>query len=119
LIWITMETRKKAKLLYEAGLDMKGLDALCLDVRGISSITDYMIIISGTSDRHVKAIADNVMDELKKMGEATKRAEGMEDGNWVLVDAFDVMVHVFKESVREFYNLEELWDRAKKVSFKG
>ena len=114
-----METRKKAKLLYHAGLDMKGLDSLCLDVRGISSITDYMLIISGTSDRHVKAIAENILEELEKIGEATNRAEGMEDGNWVLVDAFDVMIHIFKEPVRDFYNLEELWEKAKKVHFKG
>jgi len=110
-----MEIKKKIKRLAQVCDDSKGLDIICLDVQGISSITDYMMLVSGTSDRHVKSIAQNVLDELKIMGEQYNKCEGLEEGSWVLVDSFDVMVHFFKESVRDFYNLEELWQKAKRV----
>jgi ribosome-associated protein len=104
-------------MICEACDDKKGFDIICLDVRKVSPLTDYLVIASGTSDRHVKAVADGVADALKEIGERPAHMEGREDGNWVLVDSSDVMVHVLKESARDFYALEKLWNRAKRITF--
>ena len=114
-----LTSHDKANLVYQACSDRKGFDLLCLDVQKVSSITDYFVIASGTSDRHVKAIAESVVDCLKKNGESPSncKLEGLEDCRWVLVDSSDVMVHIFQEPVRKFYALEELWHQAKEVPF--
>ncbi|MEL0585608.1 MAG: ribosome silencing factor [Candidatus Thiodiazotropha sp. (ex. Lucinoma kazani)] len=89
--------------------DMKAKDVVVLDVRGKTSITDIMIIASGTSDRHVKSIAQTVAFQAKQVGEAPLGSEGMEDGEWALVDLNGVVVHVMQPKVRDFYHLERLW----------
>ncbi|MCU7814107.1 MAG: ribosome silencing factor [Candidatus Thiodiazotropha sp. (ex Lucinoma kastoroae)] len=89
--------------------DMKAKDVVVLDVRGKTSITDIMIIASGTSDRHVKSIAQTVAFQAKQAGEAPLGSEGMEDGEWALVDLNGVVVHVMQPKVRDFYHLERLW----------
>ena len=89
--------------------DMKAVDIRVIDVRGQTSITDIMIVASGTSTRHVKAIADNVELQAKKIGVQALGVEGDKGSEWILVDLVDVVVHVMMPEVREFYALEKLW----------
>jgi ribosome-associated protein len=92
--------------------DRKARDLVVMDLRGISSATDYFLIASGTSDTHVKSIADNVIEELKKDGVRPSHVEGLRGGRWVLIDYIDFVVHVFHPAAREFYQLERLWGDA-------
>ena len=89
--------------------DMKARDVAVLDVRGKTSITDYFIIASGTSDRHVKSTAEAVAFEAKRAGEPPLGQEGLTEGEWALVDLNGVVVHVMLPKVRDFYQLEKLW----------
>ena len=93
----------------------KGDDIVILDLRGISSVADYFVIASGNSDRQVVAIADHVEDELAKNGIYTKYKDGMKTGRWVVMDYLDILVHIFHKEEREYYNLERLWNDAKKI----
>jgi len=95
--------------------DKKGLDIKVLDVRGICSLTDYMIIASGTSDRHVKSIADGVEHGLEKQKLFVNHKEGHQSANWIILDYLDVVVHVFKHEERTFYDIERIWNEAKEV----
>ena len=88
--------------------DMKAEDTITIDLRGKTSIADYMVVTSGRSNRHVGSIADSVVEDLHKAGVAA-RVEGMPHCDWVLIDAGDVIVHVFRPEVRAFYNLEKMW----------
>ncbi|MBS0380593.1 MAG: ribosome silencing factor [Proteobacteria bacterium] len=90
--------------------DMKAVNVRVLDVRGLTDIADTMIIASGNSDRHVRSIADNVARKAKEAGFRPLGTEGARDGEWVLVDLNDVLVHVMLPRVREFYGLEGLWE---------
>jgi ribosome-associated protein len=89
--------------------DAKAENTVAIDLRGKTSIADHMIIASGRSDRHVGAIADQILQRLKEIGVRDTRVEGMPLCEWVLIDAGDVIVHVFKPDVRSFYNLEKMW----------
>jgi ribosome-associated protein len=86
----------------------KAEDIVAIDLSNKSPMADYMVIASGRSNRHVAAIAEHLSEELKKQG-FSGRAEGLPAGDWVLVDAMDVIVHVFRPEVRAFYNLEKMW----------
>ncbi len=92
--------------------DMKAAAVRVLDVRGATDIADTMVIASGTSDRHVRSIADRIVERAKQAGFRPMGVEGERDGEWVLVDLQDVIVHVMLPRVREFYRLENLWDVA-------
>ena len=96
-------------LILTALDDMKAENIVEIDVNGKTSVTDLMVIASGTSSRHVKSIASNVMVEAKKKGRQPLGMEGAEQGEWVLVDCGDIVVHVMQPHVREFYGLEKLW----------
>jgi ribosome-associated protein len=98
------------KLATDALEDIKARDIKIIDVGRVTDITDYMIVASGTSDRHVKSIADHLVETAKKAGHAPYGVEGSEGGQWVLVDLHDVVVHIMQPKVREFYKLENLWD---------
>jgi ribosome-associated protein len=97
------------QLILTAIDDMKGENVLELDVIGKTSVTDKMIIVSGTSSRHVKSIASNIAAEAKKAGNKPLGMEGGDQGEWVLVDLGDIVVHVMQPQVRQFYDLEKLW----------
>lgn len=96
----------------DLALERKGHDVLVLDLRGISTATDYFVLASGTSDVQVKAIADHVVEELKKEGVRPQHVEGLRGGRWVLIDYVDFVVHVFHPHARAFYQLETLWGDA-------
>ncbi len=95
--------------------DMKAINVKVLDVRGLTDIADTMIIASGNSDRHVKSIADRVIERAKEAGFRPLGTEGTRDGEWVLVDLQDIIVHVMLPRVREFYGLERLWDAGTEI----
>jgi ribosome-associated protein len=101
---------KLEKLVLKALEDMKAVNIRVLDVRGLTDVTDTMIVASGTSDRHVKAVAESVVVQAKAAGHRPMGTEGRQDGEWVLVDLQDVLVHVMLPRVREFYALEQLWE---------
>jgi ribosome-associated protein len=90
--------------------DMKALEVKLLDVRGLTDIADTMVIASGTSDRHVRSVAQRVVEKAKEAGFRPHGVEGQQDGDWVLIDLSEIIVHVMLPRVREFYGLEKLWD---------
>lgn len=90
--------------------DMKAVDLKVLDVSKLTSITDTMVVASGTSGRHVRALAENVVEKSKAHGRRPIGVEGEREGEWVLVDLQDILVHVMLPRVRDFYQLEKLWD---------
>ncbi|MEW5680885.1 MAG: ribosome silencing factor [Pseudomonadota bacterium] len=104
-----MQTTELVSFIQDKIDDMKGRDIVTLDVRGKSSVTEFMIICSGTSNRHTKSIADYVAAEVKKAGINALGIEGQSSGEWVLLDLGDVVVHVMLEDSRSFYQLEKLW----------
>lgn len=89
--------------------DDKAEDVVAIDIRGKSSFADMLVVASGRSARHVGALADHVMRKLKDAGVKDVRVEGLPQGDWVLVDAGDVVVHLFRPEVRSFYNIEKIW----------
>lgn len=97
-------------LVRKALEDMKAVDIRVLDVRGLSDVTDYMVIAGGTSDRHLRSVADRVVQMCKAAGQRPLGVEGEQQGEWVLVDLPDVMVHIMLPRTRELYQLEQLWD---------
>ena len=104
-----MVSEELKKLVINALEDLKAERIVELDVRDKTDVTDYIIVASGNSSRHVKAIANNVVIEAKKAGQAPLGVEGETDGEWMLVDLADVVVHVMQPQVRQFYDLESLW----------
>jgi ribosome-associated protein len=94
--------------------DMKAEDSVVIDLTGKSSIGDYMVVTSGRSQRHVSAVADHVIKDIEGSGGPRVRVEGRRQGDWVLIDAGDVIVHVFRPEVRAFYNLEKMWPATNK-----
>jgi ribosome-associated protein len=95
--------------------DNRGQDIVLLDLRGVTDMTDFFLIASGTSDTHVRALGEHIMAELKKEGFPVHHVEGLEKGRWVLLDFVDFVVHVFHPTLRNFYQLERLWADAQEV----
>mgnify|MGYP001547397461 CR=1 FL=1 len=107
-----MNSEALTDLVIEALDDVKAKDIVRLDVRDMTTVTDYMVVASGTSNRHVKALVENVAEKAKAAGHRAVGIEGEEGGEWVLLDLQDTLVHVMLPKVREFYNLEKLWSNA-------
>lgn len=97
--------------IIDALEDLKGQKIVELDVREMSDVTDFLIIVNGTSNRHVKSLANNVVEELKAKGHRPLGVEGQDAGEWVLVDFGDAVVHVMLPATRDFYELEKLWSK--------
>jgi ribosome-associated protein len=97
-------------VVIDALADMKALEVKVLDVRGLTDVADLMVIASGTSDRHVRSVAQRVVERTKEAGFRPHGVEGQQDGDWVLIDLNEMIVHVMLPRVREFYGLEKLWD---------
>ena len=104
-----MNSEALRDLVVDALDDVKGQDIVCLDVKDMTTVTDYMVVATGTSNRHVKALVDRVSERAKENGRPAIGVEGEEGGEWVLLDLEDVLVHVMLPAMREFYNLEKLW----------
>src|SRR5213595_2614303 len=97
-------------------LEHKANEVVILDLRGVSDMTDFFVIASGTSDTHVRALAEHVLEELKRDGAAAHHVEGLAQGRWVLLDYVDFVVHLFHPELRDFYQLERLWGDAPVVA---
>ena len=104
-----MNSEQLSELVVDALGDIKGQDIVILDVRDMTAVTDYMVVASGTSNRHVQALVDNVSEKARAAGHKPIGVEGESGGEWVLLDLQDTLVHVMLPKVREFYNLEKLW----------
>jgi ribosome-associated protein len=104
---------EKTKLaVIDAIEDIKGFDISVMDVRALTSLASYMIVASASSSRQTKAIANNVMEKLKELGVPARGTEGEREGEWVLVDLGDIIVHIMLPTTRAYYNLEQLWGAA-------
>ena len=104
-----MRPRELRDLVVDAITDRRGRDVVVLDVAGLTDVTDYMVLVTGTSRRHVRALVDAVHDAAKHRSAQILGVEGTETGEWVLVDLADVVVHVMQTDTRAFYDLERLW----------
>ena len=107
-----MQSEELVKLAISALEEIKAQDITTIDVRGKTSITDFMLIASGTSSRHVKSLVDNVLEKVKEQGVRPIGTEGMDTGEWALLDLGDIVVHVMLPTARQFYDLERLWQGA-------
>ena len=109
---VKLESRETALLCVRYALEKKAYDLLLLDVNASSSLADYFLICTGRSDTQVQAIANSIEGNLGKLGLRPISSEGYGPGQWVLIDYADVVVHIFNEPIRDFYNLERVWARA-------
>lgn len=104
-----MTSKEIAKIAYDAIDDKKGIEISIIDISEISILADYFIIAGGSNENQVKAIADNVEEELGKAGLHAKNIEGYNNANWILMDFTDVIIHIFNQDDRLFYDLERIW----------
>lgn len=107
---------EKTKICYEAVVDKKAIDVVILDLKGRTSFTDCFLICSGSSVKQVQSIADEIIERLGEKGIKGVNMEGYQTGRWILVDCFDVVVHIFHEESRSYYDIERLWGDAPDVS---
>lgn len=107
-----MQSEDLVQLVINALEELKAKDIVTIDVRGKTSVTDFMIVATGTSNRQVKGLAQNVMEKVKAQGVMPMGSEGLDSGEWALIDLNDVVVHVMQPATREFYDLERLWQGA-------
>ena len=103
----------------DLAIDRKGAEILLMDLRGVSNATDYFLLVNGTSDTHVRSIADHIIDELRKEGYRADHIEGLRSGRWVLIDFIDFVIHVFHPAARDFYQLDRLWGDAPAISIQS
>lgn len=107
-----MDIEAMKEAVIDALEDIKGFDITVMDVRKLTSMTNYMVVASATSTRQAKAMADNVREKLKEKGYEIRGVEGEKEGEWVLVDLSDIIVHIMLPATRAYYNLEQLWGAA-------
>ena len=104
-----LSSKQLLKFTLESLDNDKGLDIVSIDLIGRSSIADYMVVVSGNTVRQVTAMANNLIKKYKEMGLRLPSPEGMSNGDWVLIDAKDILIHIFRPEVRDFYSLEKMW----------
>jgi len=115
----TTELDQRIVTALSAAAEKKAIDLVVMDLREIASFTDYFVMASGTNERQVQAISDEIQDTLKKAGTPAARVEGYKTAEWILLDYGDFVVHVFDEKARKFYDLERLWRESKRVALPG
>ena len=106
---IPISSKQLLKVTLESLDNDKGIDIVSIDLIGRSSIADYMVVVSGNTVRQVTAMANNLKKKYKEMGLRLPSPEGMSNGDWVLIDAKDILIHIFRPEVRDFYSLEKMW----------
>ena len=106
---IPLSSKQLLKVTLESLDNDKGIDIVSIDLIGRSSIADYMVVVSGNTVRQVTAMANNLTKKYKEMGLRLPSPEGMSNGDWVLIDAKDILIHIFRPEVRDFYSLEKMW----------
>ena len=106
---IPISSKELLKVTLESLDNDKGIDIVSIDLIGRSSIADYMVVVSGNTVRQVTAMANNLIKKYKEMGLRLPSPEGMSNGDWVLIDAKDILIHIFRPEVRDFYSLEKMW----------
>jgi ribosome-associated protein len=111
-----VDSKEKLALILEALDEKRAVDVETLDVSGLTLMTDTLVICTGTSNVHIRTLAESVMEKMKEVGIKGIRAEGLQEGRWVLIDYGDVIVHVFAEEERAFYRLEEFWQNARPLA---
>jgi len=104
--------KSAAKLAATLCQDMKANDVVLLNLQGVTDMTDFFVIASGTSDTHVRSIGEHIVSELRKVGVRVHHTEGVQQGRWVLLDFVDFVVHIFHPTLRSFYQIERLWSDA-------
>ncbi|GAM97147.1 ribosomal silencing factor RsfA [alpha proteobacterium U9-1i] len=114
-----MDADTASRIILSSLEDDKAEDILAIDIRGKSSFADMLVVASGRSSRHVGALADHVMRKLAEAGAKEIKVEGLPHGDWVLIDAGDVVVHLFRPEVRSFYNIEKIWGAAASPSLQS
>jgi ribosome-associated protein len=112
-----MTSKEKAEILLRAALSKKALNPMLIRLAGITSLTDYFLIVSALSGKQVKAVAEAILTDARQRKFPRYSAEGVNQGNWALLDYGDVVVHIFQKPTREFYDLEGLWSEAPRESF--
>lgn len=110
-----LEAQRLAQRILEASQEGKGIDAVVLDVSKNFGLADYFVVLSGRSDRHVQGLANKIIESMEQKGIEPYSVQGMEQGHWVVIDAVDVVVHIFYEPLRSRYDIENLWLNADKV----
>lgn len=113
------QPKEMARIAYHALADKKGEDIKIIDIAGVSVLADYFLIASGSNESQIRAMVDNVEEELQKAGYAVKQREGYGSGNWVLMDFGDIIVHVFDKENRLFYDLERIWRDGKTIEIES
>lgn len=111
-----LQTIDEVKKIIDLCDDKKGVDIVALDVRGICDITDYFVIVSGNSRPHVNAISDNVQRGMRNFDIKASHVEGEREAQWIVIDFFNIIVHVFHKDIRGYYNLERLWGDAPRLA---
>lgn len=114
-----MNPETLAKKAAQICLDYKASDVVLLDLRGVTDMTDFFIVASGTSDTHVRSVGEHLAAEMKKLGSPVYAMEGTTKGRWVLLDFVDFVVHIFHPTLRDFYQLERLWSDAESIPIEG
>lgn len=114
-----LDLSPELELVLQAALERKARDLLLLDLRPVSNATDFFVIMTGTSDIHVRSIAEHIVEQLKGAGFRPNHVEGLRGGHWVLLDFIDFVVHIFHPAAREFYQLERLWGDAPAYPVEG
>ncbi len=104
------------KIAYAALEDKKAFDIKIIDISRISTLCDYIVIADGTNKKQVQALCDNVEDNMREAGYVHKGVEGYSEGGWILLDYYDIIVHIFSEESRRFYNIEKIWNDGKTIS---